>query len=187
MTGRWALAFAVAAVIALAGAALLRARSRRGASGVRQRGALAIAVGGLFGWVFLPELSGRIIVIAVATMALALLGATFAEREPPRGARLGALTAAAVMAVAAGVRLEWSGLAALDVAGTIAVIVVVAIALRWFAASDGLAPAMTGASLAGVFALGAFGHQDALATLAAATGGACLGFLAYNFQPHRYT
>jgi UDP-N-acetylmuramyl pentapeptide phosphotransferase/UDP-N-acetylglucosamine-1-phosphate transferase len=183
VTGRWALAFAVAAVIALAGAALLRARSRRGASGVRQRGALAIAVGGLFGWVFLPELSGRIVVIAVATMALALLGATFAEREPPRGARLGALTAAAVMAVAAGVRLEWSGLAALDVAGTVAVIVVVAIALRWFAASDGLAPAMTGASLAGVFALGAFGHQDALATLAAATGGACLGFLAYNFPP----
>ena len=161
MAERWAIAFGVAAVVALLGAALLRALARRGATGVRRRGALAIAVGGLCGWALIPELPRRIAVIVVSAFVLSLLGVAFAGREPPRGARLGALTAAAVAAVAGGVRLEWSGLAALDVAGTVAVIVVGAIALRWFAVSDGLAPAMTAASLAGVFALGAFGDQGA--------------------------
>ncbi|MDQ6855259.1 MAG: hypothetical protein M3046_16495, partial [Actinomycetota bacterium] len=114
MAGRWAVAFAVAAVIALLGAALLRAFSRRGATGAQRRGALAIAVGGLCGWALLPELPGRIVVIAVSAVVLALLGVAYAGREPPRGARLGALVSAAAAAVAAGVRLEWSGLAALD-------------------------------------------------------------------------
>ena len=93
------------------------------------------------------------------------------------------LTAAAVAAVAAGVRLEWTGVGALDVAGTVVLIVAVANALRWSDTADGMAAATTTAVMAGVFALGAFGGQNALAVLAVAVAGACLGFLTYNLPP----
>jgi hypothetical protein len=122
---RWALAFSVAGVASLAIAALLRAASRRGVAGVRRRGALVIAGGSLCGWLFLPEVPGRLVVVAAAVLALALFGAAFVDSAPPRGARLGALCAAALAATAAGVRLEWSGVAAFDVAWTIVGIVAV--------------------------------------------------------------
>jgi len=180
---RWALAFAIAAIVALVGAAQLRAISRRGKTRVRRRGAVVLAAAAALGWLFLPDLPGRIAVIAAATLALALFGVAFVDRAPPRGARLAAVSAASVAAVASGVRLEWSGVAALDVMGTVVILVVVANALRWLDATEGLAPAISVAILVGVFALGAFGEQDALATLAVATGGACVGFLAYNLPP----
>jgi hypothetical protein len=97
--------------------------------------------------------------------------------------RLVALTAAAIVAVAAGVRLEWTGVGALDVAGTVVLIVAAANALRWSDSADGMAAATTTAVMARVFALGAFGSQNALAALAAAMGGACLGFRTYNLPP----
>jgi UDP-N-acetylmuramyl pentapeptide phosphotransferase/UDP-N-acetylglucosamine-1-phosphate transferase len=63
--------------------------------------------------------------------------------------------------VAAGVRLEWTGVGALDVAGTVVLIIAVANALRWSDTADGMAAAATTAVMAGVFALGAFGGQNA--------------------------
>jgi UDP-N-acetylmuramyl pentapeptide phosphotransferase/UDP-N-acetylglucosamine-1-phosphate transferase len=183
VAARWALAFSVAAVVALLGAALLRLAARRGVRRVRRRGALAIAAGALAGWLFVPNAPGRLVVVAGVGLALALFGAMFVERVPPRGARLAVLTAAAAAAVVAGVRFEWTGIGALDVAGTVVLIVAVANSLRWSDTTDGLAAATTTGVMAGVFALGAFGGQNALAVLAATVGGACMGFLTYNLPP----
>ena len=183
MAARWALAFSVAAVVALFGATTLRLAAQRGVRRVRRRGALAVAAGALAGWAFLPDMPGRLAVVAALALALAVFGAMFVERVPPRGVRLAVLTAAAVGAAAAGVRLEWTGVGALDVAGTVVLIVAVANGLRWSDTADGMAAATTTAVMAGVFALGAFGGQNALAVLAVAAAGACLGFLTYNLPP----
>jgi UDP-N-acetylmuramyl pentapeptide phosphotransferase/UDP-N-acetylglucosamine-1-phosphate transferase len=180
---RWALAFSVAAVVALASAAALRWAAHRGVRKVRRRGALAVAAGALAGWLFLPNVPGRLAVVAALALGLAVFAAMFVERVPPRGVRLAVLTAAAIAAVAAGVRLEWAGVGALDVTGTVVLIVAVANALRWSDTADGMAAATTTAVMAGVFALGGFGGQYALAVLAVAVGGACLGFFAYNLPP----
>jgi UDP-N-acetylmuramyl pentapeptide phosphotransferase/UDP-N-acetylglucosamine-1-phosphate transferase len=180
---RFALAFSVAVIVTLLGAAALRAASRRGTTGVRRRGTLAVAGGALAGWLFVPALPGRIVVVLTAALALAVFGAAWVTRAPARGARLVVVTGAAIAAVAAGVRLEWSGIAALDVVGTVVVIVGVAGAFRWVDATDGLAPALASAAMTGIFALAAFGDQNTLATVAAATGGAAIGFLAYNTRP----
>jgi len=187
VAARWALAFSVAAVVALLGATTLRFAARRGVGGVRRRGALAVAAGALAGGLFLPDMPSRLAVVAALALALVVLGAIFVKRVPPRGARLALLTAAAIAAVAAGVRLEWTGVGALDAAGTVVLIVAVANALRWSDTADGMAAASATAVMAGVFALGAFGGQNALAALAAAVGGACLGFLTYNLPPASVT
>ncbi|HUF83206.1 MAG TPA: DUF4012 domain-containing protein, partial [Acidimicrobiia bacterium] len=183
MVARFALAFSIATVVGLLGAAGLRAASRRGAAGVRRRGALAVAAGIVAGSALLPELSGRIAVVVVVALALALFAAASATRSPGRGVRLAVLVAAALVAVAAGVRLEWSGIGVLDVAGTVVLIVAVANGLRWSDATEGLAPALGAAIAVGAFALAAFGDQGALAVLAAALGGACVGLVAYALPP----
>jgi hypothetical protein len=141
VAARWALAFSVAAVVVLLGATTLRFAARSGVGGVRRRGTLVVATGALVGGLFLPDVPGRLAVVAALALALVVLGTIFVERVPPRGGRLALLAAAAIAAVAAGVRLEWTGVGALDVAGTVVLIVAVANALRWSDTADGMAAA----------------------------------------------
>jgi UDP-N-acetylmuramyl pentapeptide phosphotransferase/UDP-N-acetylglucosamine-1-phosphate transferase len=142
---------------------------------------LAAAV--ICGSFLVPGVPGWVVVTGVAALALALFGTAHDDHAFPGWVRLGVVGAAAAAAVAAGARVEATGVAALDVVGTVVWIVAVAIGTRWLDRTDGLAASTMAAAAAGVFALAGFGGQNVVAVLGAATGGACAGFLAYNMRP----
>jgi len=181
--GRWALAFTIAAIVAMVGAATLRAGSRRGMERARRRGGLALVASVIVGSLLVPNVPSWIGVAGAAAVALALFGTADDDHAFPGWVRLAAVTVAAAAAVATGARLEMTGVAALDVVGTIVVIVAVAIGTRWLDETDGLAAGTFGATAAGIVALAGFGSQNVVAVVAAAIGGACVGFLAYNLRP----
>ncbi len=183
MPGRWALAFTIAAVVAMVGAATLRAASRRGIERARRRGGLALVAGVILGSFLVPNVPGWIGVAGVGAVALALFGTADDDHAFPGWVRLTAVSVAAAAVVATGARVELTGVATLDVVGTIGVIVAVAIGTRWLDETDGLAAGTSGATAAGVFAIAAFGGQNVVAVVAAAIGGACVGLLTYNMRP----
>jgi UDP-N-acetylmuramyl pentapeptide phosphotransferase/UDP-N-acetylglucosamine-1-phosphate transferase len=180
---RWALAFTIAAVVAMAGAATLRAASRRGIERARRRGGLALAAAVILGSFLVPNVPGWIGVAGLAAVVLAVFGTADDDHSYPSWVRLAVITVAAAAFVATGARVEITGVTTLDALVTIVVIVGAANGTRWLDQTDGLAAATLGATAAGVFALAALGGQNAVAVVAAAIGGACAGFLAYNLRP----
>src|SRR6266511_4344354 len=167
----------------MVGAATLRAASRRGVERARRRGGLALVAGVILGSFLIPNVPGWIPVAGVGAIGLAFFGTADEDHAFPGWVRLTAVTVAAVAVVATGARIELTGVAALDVVGTTVVIVAVAIATRWLDQTDGLAAGTLGATAAGVVALAGFGSQNVVAVVAAAIGGACVGFLTYNLRP----
>jgi len=97
--------------------------------------------------------------------------------------RLVVQVGAALVAVAAGFRAEPFGMLAYDALLTVLWIVVVTNALNLGDTAGGLTVGITVVVSAGVVALATFGDQPVLAVFAAATCGACIGFLALNRRP----
>ncbi|MGH8984179.1 MAG: DUF4012 domain-containing protein, partial [Acidimicrobiia bacterium] len=94
-----------------------------------------------------------------------------------------AILAASIVPVAAGVRADLAGVPATDVVLTVLAIAALTSAVAGLGNTDGLIAFVGVAAAMGVFALSAFGDQNALATVAAALGGACVGFLGSNLRP----
>jgi UDP-N-acetylmuramyl pentapeptide phosphotransferase/UDP-N-acetylglucosamine-1-phosphate transferase len=181
--GRWAVAFTIAAIVSMVGAATLRAASRRRIERARRRGGLALAAAVIVGSFLVPNVPGWIGVAGVAAVGLAVFGTADDDHSYPSWVRLGVVTVAAAAFVATGARVEITGVTTLDVLVTIVVIVGAANGTRWLDQADGLAAGTLGATAVGVFALAGFGGQNAVAVVAAAIGGACAGFLTYNMRP----
>jgi UDP-N-acetylmuramyl pentapeptide phosphotransferase/UDP-N-acetylglucosamine-1-phosphate transferase len=185
VANRWGMAFTVAALLALVGGSWLR-RAARGpissARSLRRSGGVVVVVA-LVGWVFAPDHPGTLVALAVAVVALAVAGA-LADRGDLRGRAVAlVILAVSIVPVVGGVRAELSGVPETDVVLTVLVIAALTAAVAGLGNTDGLLAFVGAGAAAGVFGLAAFGDQDALATIALALGGACVGFLGYNLRP----
>ncbi|HKA94254.1 MAG TPA: MraY family glycosyltransferase [Acidimicrobiia bacterium] len=195
MRSSWLVAFALASVLAATATAMLRrlslvvgfvdepGPSKRHSRPIPYLGGVAIAGATLAGWLFEPQLSTRIAALALAGVAVALIGLLDDHRRIGPLARLTAEAAAAAGVVAAGVRAEPTNMAPVNIAITIVWIVGVTNALNLLDNMDGLAAGTAAAASAGVFALAAIEGQDMLATVAISLCGACVGFLVHNWRP----
>ncbi|MGH9013074.1 MAG: DUF4012 domain-containing protein [Acidimicrobiia bacterium] len=192
MAGRWALGFAVAAGLVLAGSALLErsARSARGRRGeppsssgnerLRSLGGVAVVVAALAGWLTGPAFPGWEGTTALGAGALLGAGIIVGQHALPAWTRTATLLAAAAAVAAAGVRAEPTGIDALDLGITLAWIVVVTNGVRRLDRIEGLAIGVMAAATGGIFAVAAFGDQDVVAVMAVSLLGACFGFSAYS-------
>lgn len=209
---RWSLAFAVAVAVVLVAGAVLRsfarqapapstlpggvpqARSRaarrlleaqkRGSDLPRRRlGGVPLLAGVLAGFAFTPVVPSRFVVALLVAAALVALGAMVELGALPQIAVIVAPFGAAVVTYAGGIRAEPTDGALLDFLLTVLWIGVLATAFRGFGDVPGETAGIGAASVVGVFALAAFADQALIAVLAAALGGACIGFLAYNLRP----
>ncbi|MGI8795894.1 MAG: DUF4012 domain-containing protein [Acidimicrobiia bacterium] len=191
MGARWAIAFSVAAWLALMGSAGLRRLARDAGPGpdrkfwegqVRRLGGPLLAAATLSGWLAAPGLPRGFGVVPVVAVAVALVGLVDDRRRLPALARLGLLTAAATAVVAAGIRGAALGEDSLDALLTVAWIVVVTNAFRRLDHADGLAASVTALAGVGLFGVAA-GVDDAVSTIPVALVGASVGLLAYNVRP----
>ncbi|MBI4872131.1 MAG: undecaprenyl/decaprenyl-phosphate alpha-N-acetylglucosaminyl 1-phosphate transferase [Candidatus Riflebacteria bacterium] len=90
---------------------------------------------------------------------------------------------AALIVIASGIRLQLTGHFLLDVPLSVLWIVGLSNAINLSDNMDGLSSGLVAISGAALFVLAAAGGQFLVASMAAALGGACLGFLRYNFSP----
>lgn len=195
MIGNALPAFAAATMLALAGTALARRVAlavgfvdRPGPTKSHTRaipylGGVAIFGATLGGWLTGHLLSTRIVVMAIAGAAVCLVGLVDDHRQLGPWVRLTAEGAAASAVVITGIRTEPFGIPALDIAITLVWIVGVTNALNLMDNADGLAGGTAFGVAGGAFVLAALGGQDTVATATAAVGGACIGFLVYNWRP----
>jgi UDP-GlcNAc:undecaprenyl-phosphate GlcNAc-1-phosphate transferase len=193
--GTWVLAFAFASVIAVAATPVLRRIALRvgfvdvpgptksHAASMPYLGGVAIAGATLVGWLFESNPDGRLGVVALAAVAVGLIGLMDDYRTLAPGVRIAVESVAAAVVVGAGVRAEVTSVAVIDIAITIVWIVGVTNALNLLDNMDGLAAGTGAAASAGVFVLAAVEGQRQLATVAIALCGACIGFLVHNWRP----
>lgn len=129
--------------------------------------------------------------LEIAQLAGILIGATLVSflglwddsRPLPPAVRLLAQFGAAAIVVASGVRVQLTGVPAIDVTLSLLWIVAITNAINFMDNMDGLAGGVS-AIAAGYFLLLALANdQQLVAPLSAAVLGACLGFLYYNFNP----
>src|SRR3954452_4752649 len=146
-------------------------------------GGIAIAAAALIGFLVRPGAAPRIGFLALVAALLGLVGLLDDDRTLPVRPRLFTQFAAAIAAVAVGVRAHPTGIAAYDVVVTVVFIVAITNAMNLLDNMDGLAGGIGAAIAASVFALAAFGRQDVVSALAAGICGACVGFLAFNWRP----
>ncbi len=146
-------------------------------------GGIAIAGAALVGLLAGPGIAPRIGVLALVAVVLGIVGLLDDDRTLPVRPRLFTQFAAAIAAVAVGVRAHPTGIAAYDIVITVVFIVAITNAMNLLDNMDGLAGGIGAAIAAGVFALAAFGGQDVVSALAAGLCGACIGFLAFNWRP----
>ncbi len=146
-------------------------------------GGIAIAGAALVGMLVRPAAAPRIGFLVFVAVILALVGLLDDERTLPVRPRLFVQIAAAVAAVAVGVRTHPTGIAVYDVVFTVLWILAMTNAMNLLDNMDGLAAGVGAAMSGGVFLVASFAHQDVVSTLAAGICGACLGFLAFNWRP----
>ncbi|MCL4246562.1 MAG: undecaprenyl/decaprenyl-phosphate alpha-N-acetylglucosaminyl 1-phosphate transferase [Anaerolineae bacterium] len=116
---------------------------------------------------------------------LALVGALDDKYNLSVRIRLVAMTIAALVVIAAGIRVELFGSLWLDVPITVIWILAVTNAVNFNDNMDGLAAGLTGIA-SGFFMVIAFTQELSLVSaLAAALLGSAVGFLIYNFNPAR--
>jgi len=191
----WALAFLTAVSLALVATPLLRrlaittgfvdqptgAKSHR--RPVPYLGGVAIITSVLAALLFEARAAPRVAVLMAGAAGLGAMGLLDDDRTVDPRFRFLAETAAAVLAVAVGVRIHATGVEAIDILVTILWIVGVTNAFNLLDNMDALATGVSAMAALAVFALAILGRQPVIATLAAAVAGACLGFLAYNRPP----
>ena len=122
--------------------------------------------------------------LAVCAVLLGIIGLVDDRRNLHPFPRFAAQSAAAAIAVLAGVEVTVIPDATLlNAIVTVVWIVGITNAVNLLDNMDGLAAGTVAISSAGVFALAALGDQYLVAGAAAAITGACLGFLVYNRRP----
>jgi UDP-GlcNAc:undecaprenyl-phosphate/decaprenyl-phosphate GlcNAc-1-phosphate transferase len=193
--GTWLAAFAVALVIAVVATPLLRrvalaagfvdlpGPTKSHSGPMPYLGGVAIAGATLVGWVLESGLSTRMAVVAMVAVAVCLVGLVDDQRKLDPWVRLAAEGGAAAVVASAGVRADVTSIAVVDIVLTILWIVGVTNAFNLLDNVDGLAAGTGAAAATGVFALAAIEDQRALAAVAIALSGACLGFLVHNWRP----
>lgn len=192
LSDRWLLAFAVAALVVLAGGWVARNAARKGANapdsdaqvrGLRRRAGALLAAGPVAGFLVAPTAGNHVAIAAAGALALAIFGAVF-ERRRDFG-RWVALAAAgaALFAVGGGVRLEPTGVGFLDVVFGFGLVLGITLAVDGLGNADSLVPGLGTLSAFALLALGGFAEQFGLANGAAGILGACVAFLAFNTRP----
>lgn len=190
----WLLAFAISTLAVLAGCAVTRRRAhvargkaRRGLAparrGMRHRAGALMALGPVLGFLSSPSLGEHALIVALGAVVLAAFGAAIERRDDADRLVLLGVAVVSIAAVAAGVRLEPTGVGFFDILGGIAVIAVVTAVVDGLGNANGLVPGIGGGAALGVFGLAAFAGQDPLAAVAAGLGGACVAFLVFNLPP----
>jgi UDP-GlcNAc:undecaprenyl-phosphate GlcNAc-1-phosphate transferase len=170
--------------IALASGILDRPAARKfHTRDVPYMGGIAIAGAALVGFLVRPDAAPRIGFLALVAVLLGIVGLLDDDRTLPVRPRLFTQFAAAIAAVAVGVRAHPTGIAAYDIVITVGFIVAMTNAMNLLDNMDGLAGGIGASVAASVFALATFGGQDVVSSLAAGICGACIGFLAFNWRP----
>ncbi len=146
-------------------------------------GGVAIIASVQVALVFEFRAASKVAVLMTGAAALGAMGLLDDDRTVDPRFRFLAETAAALLAVAMGVRIHATGVEIIDIALTVLWIVGVTNAFNLMDNMDALAASVSLAAAFSVFALAILGQQPVVATLAAAVTGACLGFLAYNRPP----
>ena len=142
-----------------------------------------ILIGVLVGLLFAPSVSGRFALVLGVAIALVVVGALAELGVVAFPVVVFAPVVAGIVVYLGGVRADPLDIASLDAIFSVLWIVLLATAFRGFGDTPGLAVGLGAAASAGLFALAGFADQAFVATLAAALGGSCLGFLAYNLRP----
>ena len=122
-------------------------------------------------------------VVAFGGAALGTVGLLDDDRTLNPGARALAQTAAAAVAVLAGIRIHATGITVIDVLLTVVWIVGITNAFNLLDNMDGLAAGVVAAASGAALWLALARGQNTEAVMAAALAGACLAFLAYNRRP----
>jgi UDP-N-acetylmuramyl pentapeptide phosphotransferase/UDP-N-acetylglucosamine-1-phosphate transferase len=207
---RWSLAFTVAVIVVLVAGSLLRSFARRAPGAAtpareaassraarrlleaqsrgsdlprRRLGGVPLLLGFLVGFAFTPVVPGRIAIALLMAIALVAAGVAVELGALPRVATVAAPFAAAFITYVGGVRAHPTGSTLLDFVLSILWMGMLATAFRGFGDAPGASAGIGAAVAVGLFALAAFAEQSLIAVMAAAIGGACLGFLAYNLRP----
>jgi UDP-N-acetylmuramyl pentapeptide phosphotransferase/UDP-N-acetylglucosamine-1-phosphate transferase len=181
---RWLLAGIIAAGVVLGLASYARSKSRRSQQrGTRRRAGALVAIGPLVGLVLAPEYGDHAVLIAVGALALALVGVAVERSSRADQSTWLAICIAAVVAVAAGIRLGPTGVGVFDVVGAFLFVVVVMKSIDGLGNADGLTAALGLSAGVSLFAIAGFAHQDGLASVLVAFSAACFAFLAFNTRP----
>jgi UDP-N-acetylmuramyl pentapeptide phosphotransferase/UDP-N-acetylglucosamine-1-phosphate transferase len=157
-----------------------RARRRRG---TRRRAGALIAIGPVVGLLLGGSLDELAVVLALGAAGLALVGIAIERAENSNRAAIVATMVAAAAAVAAGARFGPTGVGALDVVCAFAFVIAVTKSVDGMGNADGLAPGLGAVTALALFAVAAFAHQNALATVLVGLTAACVAFLAFNVRP----
>lgn len=153
------------------------------AGAIPYMGGIGLILGVLAGLVFEYPIGWKVMLIALAATVLGTIGLVDDDRTVSPVYRFAAEVAAAGIATAAGLRIHATGIAVFDVAITMLWIVGITNALNLLDNMDGLAAGLTSVASTAVFALAVAAEQPVIATIAAATVGACCGFLVFNSPP----
>jgi UDP-N-acetylmuramyl pentapeptide phosphotransferase/UDP-N-acetylglucosamine-1-phosphate transferase len=190
---RWLLGFSIATLLVVAGAAMARRGARHARvraqrrepvqRGLRRRSGALVALGPVVGLIVAPDFHAVMLIAALGSLALAVFGLVTERHAEPQRATFLVVSAAAVIAVAAGARFGPTGVVVVDILAAWAFIVLVTEAVDGLGNSDGLACGMGLAAAVGLFALAGFAGEDTVASVAAGLGGACFAFLAFNTRP----
>jgi UDP-GlcNAc:undecaprenyl-phosphate GlcNAc-1-phosphate transferase len=122
-------------------------------------------------------------VTAALAVVIALVGLLDDDRYVPPRWRITIEAACAGGAVLAGLRITGAGVAWLDVAVTVLLLVGVTNAINLMDNLDGLAAGVTAAGAAGAGIIAALGGDGSTSVDAASLVGACLAFLVFNARP----
>lgn len=143
-------------------------------------GGAAIAAGVLLGIFVGPRVTGSVVVVVIAATALVLTGLVDDRSSLGAGSRLLVQAAAAVAAVAAGVRMRVTGVEILDALITCVVLVAVINAFNMLDNMDGLSAGISLVSSVAIAIGATWTGQEIVAAASAAIAAAAWGFLAFN-------
>ena len=146
-------------------------------------GGVGLIAGVLLGMLLTSRLGTQGVVIALGAIVLGIVGLVDDHRSVHPRIRLLLELGTAALAVASGLRVPATGVAAVDVAITLVWIVGITNAFNLLDNMDGLASGVAATAATAVFMLAILGGQRATSAVAAALVGACLGFLVYNRRP----
>lgn len=146
-------------------------------------GGIALIAAVLATLLFAPELGAPAGALALAGGVLGAMGLLDDDRSVHPATRFGAEVAVAIIAVLVGLRVHFTNVDAIDVFVTMLWVVGITNAFNLLDNMDGLSAGVAGTAAVAVFVLAVLADQRLTASLSAAVGGACLGFLAYNRSP----
>jgi Protein of unknown function (DUF4012) len=186
MFEHWVIAFIVATVVALFATPVIAriATPKRGSQRVPVATALAVVAATLLGaLVVIAHADTKLVVGIVTALWLAYAGQLTENGLLPKVVRWVTIPAAAVALTFGGLRLEVTGTAATDYVATVLLVWLAISAWRSAPTRDNLLLCWGIVIVAGAGIAGGLSGQLAVAGIAAATVGACIGFFPYVVPP----